>query len=110
MNNLFFEFGKYEILQDSYPELNRIIKFLNDNPTIKIQINGHTDNIGKDKSNKLLSQNRAGAVAEYLTTNGVPYNRLITKGFGDSKPVADNNTEEGRHQNRRVEFVILKNK
>ncbi|MBI5324215.1 MAG: OmpA family protein [Ignavibacteriae bacterium] len=110
MNNLFFDFGKYEILQDSYPELKRIIKFLNDNPSVNIQINGHTDNIGSKKNNMSLSQNRADAVANYINSNGIPKNRLITRGFGDTIPIADNNTENGRQQNRRVEFLILINK
>ncbi|TAL70069.1 MAG: OmpA family protein [Bacteroidetes bacterium] len=110
MNNLFFEFGKYEILQDSYPELNRIIKFLNDNPSVRIQISGHTDSIGSINSNLVLSRNRAKAVSFYILANGISKSRLITKGFGDTKPVAGNSSEEGRQQNRRVEFLILKNK
>ncbi len=108
LNNLFFDFGKSEILKESYPELNRVLRFLNEKPEIKILIEGHTDNVGSAKTNLQLSEKRAKAVADYLINMGIDRNRLSTKGYGNTKPVADNNTEDGRQQNRRVEFVILK--
>jgi len=107
INNIFFEFGKYELLPDSYPELNRLAKLMQDKPTLKIRIEGHTDNIGSDKTNIELSINRAYAVAQYLISKGIDENRIQAIGYGKSKPIADNQIEEGRKLNRRVEFVIL---
>ena len=107
INNIFFEFGKYELLEDSYAELNRIVGFLKDNPNISIQINGHTDNVGIPKSNLILSKKRAEAVEDYLISKGINNTRLNVKGYGQTKPIEKNNTEEGRSRTRRVEFVIL---
>ena len=107
INNIFFEFGKFELLPDSYPELNRLAKLMQDKPTLKIRIEGHTDNIGSDKSNIELSINRANAVVQYLISKGVDESRIQSIGYGESKPIADNRTEEGRKLNRRVEFVIV---
>jgi outer membrane protein OmpA-like peptidoglycan-associated protein len=107
LNNLFFDFGKASLTEDSYNELNRLVKLLEDQPSIKIEIAGHTDAIGSDESNKTLSQNRSNSVKEYLINKGVSTNRLISKGYGKTDPVADNDTEEGRAMNRRVEFKIL---
>ncbi len=107
MNNIFFEFGEYEILEDSYSELNRIAEFLRKNMNIAIRIDGHTDNIGSNEDNLSLSRNRARAVAEYLYEKGIAENRIKIKGFGESMPVASNDTEQGRAKNRRVEFLIL---
>lgn len=109
INNLFFEFGKYDILPESFPELNRLAEFLQKNPNIKIQINGHTDNIGSNKDNQVLSEQRANAVKDYLAKKGVELNRIKTAGYGESKPIATNDTDEGRALNRRVEFMILEN-
>ena len=109
LNNIFFETGKDELKTASYSELNRVIKFLQDNPKVKIELSGHTDNVGNDSFNKSLSQKRADAVLSYLTKNGIDQSRLVAKGYGMEKPVADNATEEGRAQNRRVEFTILEN-
>jgi len=106
LNNIFFEFGKATLKQESYPELNRLIKLLTDNPTINIEIAGHTDNVGSDTDNLELSKNRAASVVEYLTKNGIKSNRLTSQGFGETKPVATNDTEEGRQLNRRVEFMV----
>ena len=79
---------------------------MNDNATIKVQVNGHTDNTGTDARNNQLSLERAKAVADYLISNGIDAKRLAWKGFGASKPVAGNDTEEQRALNRRTEFVI----
>ncbi len=106
LNNIFFEFGKATLKEESYPELKRLIKLLNDNPSINIELSGHTDNVGSDTDNLTLSQNRADAVVEYLTQNGIKGNRLTAKGYGESAPVATNDTEEGKQLNRRVEFTV----
>ncbi len=109
INNIFFEFGKSDLLPESFPELNRLAEFLQKNPEIKIQINGHTDNIGSDKDNKILSQKRASAVQDYLINKGIASARIKSIGYGESKPIKSNDTEEGRALNRRVEFIILEN-
>ncbi len=106
LNNIFFEFGKATLKEESYPELKRLIKLLTDNPTINIEIDGHTDNVGSDADNLELSKNRAASVVEYLTQNGIKANRLASQGYGETKPIATNDTEEGRQLNRRVEFMV----
>jgi outer membrane protein OmpA-like peptidoglycan-associated protein/tetratricopeptide (TPR) repeat protein len=107
LRNLFFETGKYEIQPASEVELDKVIQLLQDNPTVKIQLEGHTDNIGSEVDNQKLSAARAYAVVNYLVTKGIKGNRLVAKGFGESKPVADNTTDEGRAQNRRTELRVL---
>lgn len=106
LNNIFFEFGKSVLKEESFPELNRLVKLLTDNPTITIEINGHTDDVGADADNLKLSQERAAAVVAYLNSKKIVANRLTSNGFGETKPIADNKTEEGRQLNRRVEFVV----
>ena len=107
LKNIFFETNKYELKSESEAELNEVVQLLKDNPTLRIQINGHTDNSGKPVDNKTLSENRAKAVTNYLTTKGIAAGRLSFKGFGDSQPVADNSTPEGRARNRRTELTII---
>lgn len=107
LNNIFFEFGSAELLEDSFSELNRVARFLRENPTVKIRVEGHTDNIGSSRNNLKLSKERAEAVAYRLVSSGIDENRLFVKGYGKSKPVADNTSEEGRARNRRVEFLII---
>ena len=85
-----------------------MVEFLNTNPTVSIELSGHTDNIGSGADNMKLSDDRAKSVVEYLTGKGISASRLTAKGYGETKPVAANDTEEGRAMNRRVEFVILK--
>jgi len=92
--------------EESFPELNRLVKLLTDNPAITIEINGHTDDVGADTDNLKLSQERAAAVVTYLTSKKIGDTRLSSNGFGETKPIADNKTEEGRQLNRRVEFVV----
>ncbi|MBV6485117.1 MAG: hypothetical protein KFKLKKLM_01670 [Flavobacteriales bacterium] len=106
LNNIFFEFGKSVLKEESFPELNRLVKLLTDNPAITIEINGHTDDVGADADNLKLSQERAAAVVTYLTSKKIGSNRLSSNGFGETKPLDDNKTEEGRQLNRRVEFVV----
>ena len=108
LQNIFFEFAKATLKPASYPSLDRVVKFMQDNPDIKVEIDGHTDNIGSDAVNLKLSRARAQAVVNYITSKGIYPKRLVAKGFGESQPVATNNTAEGRAQNRRVEFKILK--
>jgi outer membrane protein OmpA-like peptidoglycan-associated protein len=107
LNNILFDFDKATLRPESFPELSRVMKMMNDNVTMKIEIAGHTDNKGSDEYNRLLSDDRARAVLNYLSENMVSPSRIISKGYGESKPVATNDTEEGRQLNRRVEFTIL---
>lgn len=107
LNNLFFETSKYELLKESFVELDRLVAFMKEKPNFKIEISGHTDAVGDAVSNQLLSENRAKSVQEYLISKGVDSNRIIVKGYGKSKPVADNSSDQGKALNRRVEFVIL---
>lgn len=108
INNIFFDFNESNLKSESYLELDRLYKFLNENSDISVEISGHTDNIGTDEYNITLSYARANAVKDYLILKGINSSRIITKGYGKSKPVAANETDEGRQLNRRVEFKILK--
>lgn len=107
LNNIFFDYGQHQLLLESYNELARVNDFLAKNPDIKIEIQGHTDNIGSKWFNKNLSELRANSVKEYLIKKGISENKISVIGFGESKPIADNSTDEGRLKNRRVEFVII---
>ncbi|EMI65847.1 OmpA family protein [Leptospira noguchii] len=109
INNLFFESKSFQIAPESIPELNRLAEIVKENPDIEIQIEGHTDNVGKKKDNLILSEKRAAAVAEFLfQKHSISRERIQTKGFGDSVPLSKNDSEEGRKKNRRVNFTILK--
>jgi OmpA-OmpF porin, OOP family len=107
LNNMFFEFRSYKLLKESKYELNRIIRLMKENPTMKVEISGHTDNVGTDKANQKLSMQRAQSVVTYLVENGIARERLTAKGYGKSKPIASNNSDEGRQENRRVEIEVL---
>jgi outer membrane protein OmpA-like peptidoglycan-associated protein len=107
---IFFEFGKARILPVSYPLLDEIARVMIENPDLVVEVQGHTDNKGSYNFNMKLSQDRANAVREYLIKKGVEPERLKAVGYGPTKPIADNSTEEGRAKNRRVEFVIIKQK
>lgn len=107
LNNIFFDVNKYELKPESLAELDKVIQLLNDNPGVSILISGHTDNTGKAGDNLKLSDNRAKSVTAYLISKGIDAKRLQAKGLGATKPIADNNTEEGRTQNRRTELTIL---
>jgi outer membrane protein OmpA-like peptidoglycan-associated protein len=106
-DNIEFEFNKAELTGNSKVLLNDIVQFMNKNKALKVQINGHTDNVGSPSTNKKLSEERAKAVYNYLVSSGIESWRLSHKGFGDSQPIESNNTEAGRAKNRRVEFQIL---
>lgn len=107
LKNVFFETGSAALKKESLTELNRLKKLLTDNPALKIQINGHTDDVGSEADNLKLSDDRAKAVYQFLVENGIDSKRLKFKGFGESVPVASNDTDAGRQQNRRTEFVII---
>ena len=107
LNNIFFDTDKYEIKERSEPELQKVIVFLQENPSIRITINGHTDNVGTADYNQQLSANRAKAVHDYLVNAGIATDRLAYQGLGQGQPIADNGSEEGRQKNRRIAFEIL---
>jgi len=109
MNNIFFATNKADLEVASEPELMRIVAMLKENPAMMITIAGHTDNTGSAKTNLALSHKRAQAVADFLMQQGIAGKRLAVKGFAAEKPIASNDREEGRQQNRRVEFVIDEN-
>jgi outer membrane protein OmpA-like peptidoglycan-associated protein/tetratricopeptide (TPR) repeat protein len=106
LNNVFFESDKYELKPESASELSVVMKLLEKNPSMKIEIGGHTDNTGTEEQNKKLSENRAKSVYDYLVKNGVAPERLSYKGYAATKPIADNNTPEGKAKNRRTEFIV----
>ena len=105
--NITFATGSWELNANSRRELDRITKLLNDHPTLKIEIAGHTDNVGTAKKNMELSLKRAKAVHYYLIAKKIPEKRFVAKGYGQEKPIADNSTEEGRAKNRRFELIVL---
>lgn len=107
LKNIFFDYNRYDLKPESQVELDKVVQLLQDNPTVKIQIEGYTDNIGNAADNFKLSENRAKAVVNYLVKKNISITRLTAKGFGVAKPVADNKTEEGRAQNRRTELKVV---
>jgi outer membrane protein OmpA-like peptidoglycan-associated protein len=107
LKNVFFETASAKLLPTSIAELDRLKVLLDENPTLRIQLNGHTDSEGSEDYNKTLSSNRAKAVYDYLIQKGIAANRLQFKGFGESQPIMTNETPEGRQENRRTEFEIL---
>lgn len=109
LKNVFFETGSAKLKPTSYAELGRLTLLLNENPTLKIEISGHTDNQGSKTVNMKLSENRAKAVVDFLLSEGIASDRLEYKGYAFDQPIADNSTKEGRQQNRRVEFKVLDN-
>ena len=104
--NIFFSTGSSKLLAKSFPKLNDVVTILNQNPTYKVNIDGHTDNTGKADKNQVLSEARAASVKAYLVSKGVAESRLTSTGFGQDKPVADNKTAAGRGKNRRVEMAL----
>jgi outer membrane protein OmpA-like peptidoglycan-associated protein len=107
LKNIFFDFDKATLRPESTNELERLTKLLQDVPTLKIEIGGHTDSKGADDYNKKLSDNRAKAVVTYLIGKGIAADRLTSAGYGEEQPIATNDTDEGRQMNRRTEFKIL---
>lgn len=107
LKNIFFDFSKFALRPESQVELDKVVQLLRDNPAVKIQIGGHTDNIGNAADNLKLSTSRAKSVVDYLVQKGIAANRLSGKGFGATQPLTANATEEGRAQNRRTELKII---
>ena len=109
LNNVFFDFDKWDLRPESFVELDRVVKLLQENPAIEIEMSAHTDSYGSDEYNFKLSDNRARSVMEYILSKGIAPNRIVSHGYGETVPVAENDTPENRQLNRRVEFKILKN-
>ncbi len=115
LDNVYFEFNKAVVLDESHASLNRLVKLMNDNPNAVIEISGHTDSKGNDSYNQKLSEARAQSVVEYLLSQGIERSRLTAKGYGEAKPIAPNVNDDGtdnhagREKNRRTEFKVLKN-
>jgi outer membrane protein OmpA-like peptidoglycan-associated protein/tetratricopeptide (TPR) repeat protein len=107
LNNIFFDVNKFDLNPESQVELDKVVQLLNENPTLKIEISGHTDNMGKPADNITLSDNRAKAVVSYLIGKSIDASRLTFKGYGETNPVADNKTDEGRALNRRTEMKVV---
>jgi outer membrane protein OmpA-like peptidoglycan-associated protein len=107
---ILFDFGSTTLRADAYKKLDVITKIMKNNPTMIIELGGHTDAIGNDKKNMKKSEDRASSAKNYLMSKGIESNRVIVKGYSNTKPVGDNNTDEGRQLNRRVEIKIIQEK
>lgn len=107
LRNIFFETASYQLLPASTMELDKLVRLLKGNPDMRIEVGGHTDNVGKDASNQVLSEQRANAVRNYLTEHGIGSERVSAEGYGAKQPVATNDTEQGRALNRRTEVTVL---
>ena len=110
LHNILFETGKSDLLPESLVELGKLVSLMKENPALKIEISGHTDNIGRTGDNQVLSTARAKRVVDHLIAQGIEVNRLKSVGYGATKPIADNATEEGRALNRRTELLVIENK
>jgi len=108
LQNIFYAFNSFEVQPESETELNKIIEFMNQNSSLKVEISGHTDTVGNAQYNQVLSEKRAKSVVDYLSSKGIAQSRLSFKGYGSSVPIATNDTEEGRSVNRRTELKIIK--
>lgn len=109
LNNVFFDTDSYELKPSSEVELYKLLEFMEMNQYVILEVSGHTDNVGSDDKNQVLSENRAKAVVEFLSSRGIAAGRLKAKGYGETKPVADNSTEAGRAKNRRTEVEVISN-
>jgi OOP family OmpA-OmpF porin len=108
LKNIYFDFDKTTLKKESFTELNKVVDFLKQNPSVEIEISGHTDNKGSDDYNLNLSQGRSQAVVDYVISQGIDSGRLTAHGYGESKPLDSNDNETGRANNRRVEFTVVK--
>jgi outer membrane protein OmpA-like peptidoglycan-associated protein len=106
MSDVLFDFGKYTLRPEAREKLARVSGIILAHPGLKIDVEGHTDSVGSDEFNQKLSEQRAGAVRDYLTTSGISTENVTSRGFGEAQPVASNDTSQGRQQNRRVELVV----
>jgi outer membrane protein OmpA-like peptidoglycan-associated protein len=104
--NILFVTGSSKLQSKSFKGLNEVAKILSENPGMTLDVDGHTDNVGNDDKNMVLSQNRADAVKKYLVSKGVAAERITATGHGETMPVADNKTAVGRQQNRRSELLL----
>ena len=110
IRNIYYHFDKYSLKSESYAELDKIEKLMNENPSMKLEISGHTDKIGTHAYNIVLAKRRANSVVKFLVNKGISSDRLIAKGYGEDKPLVSNDDEiDGREINRRTEFIILEN-
>jgi outer membrane protein OmpA-like peptidoglycan-associated protein len=115
LDNVYFEFNKAIVLEESHASLNKLVKLMQDNPAMVVEIGGHTDDKGADNYNQRLSEARAQSVVAYLVSQGIEQSRLTAKGYGESRPIAPNKNPDGsdnpagRDKNRRTEFKVLKN-
>lgn len=107
LNGIEFDTGRATIRQESFPRIDRVVEYMTHRRSARIRISGHTDNVGNPRRNQRLSEQRAEAVREYLIEHGIDGGRIEAVGFGDQQPVASNDTEEGRQQNRRIEAIEL---
>lgn len=107
LKNIFFDTNKFDLKPESRSELKKLTDFLALNPTVRVEISGHTDDVGNDQSNQILSENRAKSVYNYLIAAKVNVNRLVFKGYGESQPIVPNTSDENRAQNRRTEFKVI---
>ena len=107
LNNIFFDFAKATLREDSFHELDRILPYFEKFANLKIGLGGHTDSVGSDAANQKLSEDRAKSVRDYLVSKGINSDKIEVTGYGESVPVASNDTDEGRQLNRRVEFIII---
>ena len=107
LDNVYFDFAKHTLRTESFKELDELLSYMKWRENEKIEIGGHTDNVGNDTDNLKLSQNRAESIRQYLIKKGISASRVTAKGYGASQPVADNATDEGRQKNRRTEVKIL---
>jgi OmpA-OmpF porin, OOP family len=109
LKNIYFDFDRTTLKPESFTELNKVVEFLQQNPRLEVEIAGHTDSKGSDTYNSNLSQGRSQSVVDYIISQGIDASRLTAHGYGEAKPIDTNDTEEGRANNRRVEFTVLKN-
>ncbi len=107
LDRVYFDQSSYVLRAESYPQLDQLAASLRKYPALKIEIAGHTDNVGDDRLNQYLSENRARVIASYLRNKGISSARLVARGYGSSRPLADNDTEANRARNRRVEFTVV---
>lgn len=107
LKNIFFDTDKYDLKPESNVELEKLVLLMKENPNLKVEISGHTDNVGTDEHNLKLSENRAKSVYEYLVVKGIDKSRMLYKGYGKAKPIDSNDNEEGRANNRRTEFMVI---
>ena len=107
LNNIFFDFDRYTLKSASFAELDRLVEFMNKNTSVTVSVSGHTDSVGDGEYNMTLSEKRAKSVTKYMVEKGINSKRIETKWYGEMRHIANNETEEGRRTNRRVEFTIL---